>query len=103
MGKIYTIGGKDIELHTIGELANKLERQGQTIRKWERLGIIPAATYRAQSGRRLYSTDQIKAIKKMVDEYDLKQGLPIPDGFKEAVFKAFEEATEKFDEVENNG
>ena len=93
--KIYTIDGVDLEMFTIGELAQRLDRQLQTLRKWEKLGIIPQATYRSGTNRRLYTENQIKAIVDLVDKYKIKQGQPIPNEFKIEVEEAFKEATQK--------
>lgn len=93
--KIYTIDGVDLEMFTIGELATRLDRQLQTLRKWEKLGIIPQATYRSGTNRRLYTTNQIEAIVDCVRRYNIKQGQPIPQEFKDEVALAFKEATEK--------
>lgn len=93
MPKTYTIQGKDVDLFTIGELADQLDRQRQTIRKWEKQGIIPAATFRSKSGRRLYTTKQIDAIVNTVNQFELKQGMAIPEEFKVKVKEAFAKAT----------
>lgn len=98
MPKIYTINGKDVELYTIGELADRLDRQRQTLRKWERDGIIPQALFRSKTNRRLYTKAQCDAIVSVVEKYDLKQGQAIPPEFREEVFKAFKEASKEFEE-----
>lgn len=96
MPKIYIINNKEVELYTIGELAVQLDRQRQTIRKWERDGIIPAATFRSKSGRRLYTKKQIDAIVRTVNKFGLKQGMAISQEFKEAVREEFEKASDDF-------
>lgn len=93
MPKTYNIQGKDVDLFTIGELADQLDRQRQTIRKWEKQGIIPAATFRSKSGRRLYTARQIEAIVNTVNQYELKQGMAIPEEFKTKVKEAFSKAS----------
>jgi hypothetical protein len=93
MPKIYEVNGQDTEFFTIGELADKLDRQRQTLRKWEREGTIPQAQYRSKTGRRLYTKQQIDAIIQTVDKYGLKQGQAIPADFKTEVFEAFKEAS----------
>jgi len=94
MPKTYIINGVETELFTIGELADQLDRQRQTIRKWEREGIIPAATFRSKSGRRLYTRKQINAIVDTVNAFELKQGMAIPQEFKDKVKEAFVKASE---------
>lgn len=92
-GKTYVIDGKELEMFTIGELAFRLDRQRQTLRKWENNGIIPQAIYRSGANRRLYTKGQIEAIVDCVNKHQIKQGQPIPLQFKEEVKKAFDHAT----------
>jgi hypothetical protein len=92
-GKTYIIEGKELEMFTIGELAQRLDRQRQTLRKWENNGIIPQAIYRSGANRRLYTKNQIEAIVECVKTHQIKQGQPIPPAFKEDVKEAFDRAT----------
>lgn len=65
------MGGKQVEMFTIGALAKALERPVVTIRLWTRKGYIPQAPYRLpdkvleggtkQKGRRLYTRALIEA------------------------------------------
>lgn len=83
IGKVYRIGGKDIELFTIGELARALARRPVTLRMWEREGWIPKATYRTPTprgsqipdrpakGRRLYSREQVEFLARAVASFSL--------------------------------
>jgi hypothetical protein len=74
-GKTYTIGGREVELFTISQLAALLNRRPVTIRKWESEGHIPRATY-AKPGknkdvrgrRRLYSREQVEALVSIAEE-----------------------------------
>ena len=93
--KIYTINNVDLEMYTIGELAQRLDRQRQTLRKWEKQGIIPQAIYRSGADRRLYTRNQIEAIVECVLKYQIKQGQPIPKEFIDEVKIAFETASQK--------
>ena len=75
VGKKFTIGGREIELFGISELADALNRKPVTIRKWEREGHIPNATYTKpginkdpRGRRRLYSRAQIEALVKIAQE-----------------------------------
>lgn len=77
--KEYIIKGKKMYLYPISYLAKKLseelgsERTPQTIRKWEKEGIIPPAIFRV-GGRRLYHEKQIEVICKCAKEAGIKQG-----------------------------
>ena len=94
-GKVYVIEGKELEMFTIGELAQRLDRQRQTLRKWENNGIIPQAIYRSGANRRLYTQNQIEAIVQCVLKHEIKQGQPISEEFKEEVKEAFDQATNR--------
>lgn len=91
--KVYMIGGMERTMYTSGDLADALDRQRQTIRKWESLGVIPKTPFRSKSNRRLYTQEQIKAIVSCVEKYDLKQGVKPPDEFVTEVHEKFKEAT----------
>ena len=63
----YRVGGVLTDFYTIGQLAVALNRSPVTIRKWERLGIIPVAAFRAPAevkakARRLYSRAQLEIM-----------------------------------------
>ena len=93
--KTYVINNVELEMFTIGDLAQRLDRQRQTLRKWEKQGLIPQAIYRSGANRRLYTKNQIDAIVACVEKFQIKQGQPIPKAFSEEVTAAFEEATQK--------
>ena len=46
---IKTLGGKEVEVFTIGALAHALEKSIVSVRLWERKGYIPRAPYRLRS------------------------------------------------------
>lgn len=81
-GKEYVIKGKKMTLYPISYLAQQLsseledERTTQTIRKWERAGVIPPAIFRV-GGKRLYHKKQIQVICKCAKEAEIKQGLSL--------------------------
>jgi hypothetical protein len=74
-GKTFTIAGKEVELFSISELAEALNRKPVTLRKWEQKGIIPKATFvkpganqDPRGRRRLYSREQVLALVRLADE-----------------------------------
>lgn len=87
--KKYIVDGKEKELYSISVMAEKIERQRQTVRLWEKRQVIPPAKYRTSSGARLYSKEQINVLSRLVNKYDLKQGKKIPEEFREEVFSSF--------------
>ncbi len=77
---IKTFNGKEVELFTLGALAQALEKKVVTIRLWEKNGYIPIAPYRLRSkslngkkvnGNRVYTRELIEIV---VEEF-AKRGL----------------------------
>ncbi len=64
------VGGKDVLVHmyTTGMLAAALGRKAQTMRVWEKKGIIPPALYRSPQGARLYTEFQSIRIVNIFQE-----------------------------------
>jgi len=84
-----TINGKDYDAFPIGELARRMNRSPQTIRKWEREGIIPEAL-RDPTGRRVYLESHIEAIVRAANDCKIEPGQPITaSGFPAQVKEAF--------------
>lgn len=59
--KLYTINGKETPLYGLGALAHALDRQANTMRKWEERGYLPSPPV-------LYEGDEPK------DELSFKHG-----------------------------
>lgn len=77
---IKTLKGEEVEVFTIGALAQALEKEIVTIRLWEKKGYIPSAPYRLRSkslngqkvmGNRVYTR---QLIELAIDEFS-KRGL----------------------------
>ena len=69
----YTVNGTSLDLYAIGDLARMLGREPVTIRKWERLGILPKTPYTIAypnllGARRLYTADMILGIVRIARE-----------------------------------
>lgn len=64
------VGGIDrkLNMYTAGQLALLVGRKTQTIRLWERNGILPEALYRSMAGDRLYTEFQIRNISRIYDQ-----------------------------------
>ena len=77
--KLFNIAGTTTEFYTVGQLAAALSRSPVTIRKWERLGILPIASFRTpgqvrQKARRLYSRAQLEIIVSIAADEGLLDG-----------------------------
>lgn len=87
--KVYNVGGVATEFYTVGQVAAALNRSPVTIRKWERLNVIPVAPFRSpaqvrKQARRLYTRSQLEALVQIAWEEGLmkftrgKDGLEYP-------------------------
>jgi hypothetical protein len=77
--KLFNINGTTTEFYTVGQLAAALRRSPVTIRKWERLGHLPIASFRTpgqvrQKARRLYSRAQLEIIVSIAADEGLMDG-----------------------------
>jgi hypothetical protein len=77
---IKTLQGKEVELFTVGALAQALEKKVVTLRLWEKKGYLPIAPYRLRSktlngqkvnGNRVYTRELIEIV---IEEF-AKRGL----------------------------
>lgn len=71
--RVYRVGGVPRDFFSIGHLSQALNRQPVTIRKWERLGIIPIPTFIVQGktergNRRLYTRAQVEGMVRIAEE-----------------------------------
>lgn len=89
----YVVGGREVEFFTVGQLATALHRKAVTIRKWEREGILPKATFQSpgrdedpRGRRRLYSREQVEGIVRIATEEGVLASHQKP--FKESQFTA---------------
>lgn len=71
------VGGAAIQVSMMsgGQLARRLGKSIQTIRMWEKKGILPAAMYRdPKSNARLYTEDQVEALVVAMKEASKADG-----------------------------
>lgn len=73
--RVLEVRGEARDFYTIGALARCLNREVQTLRKWERQGYLPKATYRSDGKKqdRLYTFHQIKGLVLLAREEGLMQ------------------------------
>ncbi|HZG73436.1 MAG TPA: MerR family transcriptional regulator [Chondromyces sp.] len=69
-GQIYNFNGKEVRLYTISAIVSELEKNGmkrtaQTIRKWEKQGVIPPTGFRDGS-KRLYTEAYIDRLVEVL-------------------------------------
>lgn len=68
-----------VDMYTTGQVAKKLGRTTQTIRIWEKNGLIPEALYRTTAHDRLYTELQltllVEAYRKVVKRFGARKVL----------------------------
>ena len=75
--KVY-VDGQELELYTIGKLAQLLKRSVETVRAWERNQTIPRPMYRYKNNVRLYhplEVEVMQAVLKRLGKYAKKDEL----------------------------
>ena len=97
MPKEFIIGNAKTKLYSTGEIAEDIDRTAQTIRLWERKGIIPKAPYIAgevgfsKQGKRLYTQQHKEALKRLTIKHSIKTGISFPEEFPRELKWAFED------------
>ena len=72
--------GKEIKLVTIYTLALAVSKDRQTLKRWERLGILPKAPFSTSRGKiqiRLYPEYYVMAVKKIIEVLGIDRGIPL--------------------------
>ena len=88
--------GVKTTLYSIGELADRLGRSPQTVRKWEIGGILPPTPFKI-SRVRYYSEEHIQLIVESAEKSKIKVGKAINDTqFSSRCYKGFEELNKLF-------
>lgn len=96
--KFVSVGGAKFELHTIGYVAQKVGRSTLTLRRWERLSIIPSPVFKSKTGRRLYTNEEIDLLGRLIEELGLRRGLNILETrFHELVTTGFNRIRKTFE------
>ena len=97
--RVVKVSGKLFTVYTIGELADKLERSVETIRKMEERQVLPTPNLRGNPtkdgavGIRLYTEE---LVNKLVEEFKtVKQGVKISDKTIQNIAIAFKEEKTK--------
>ena len=93
--EVMTVKGKKVTFYSIGEFAAEIDRDSQTIRKWEYKGVLPPTAFKRRTGVRIYPEEMVKQVKKLCKKYKLQQGKVIPEGFKRDVAVACKEVTDR--------
>jgi len=68
--RVVLVGGKTVLYYCVGEFADGVGRNVQTITQWEDKKVIPAPTMVDRVGRRWYSEVHMDAVADAVEKYD---------------------------------
>lgn len=83
--------GREVELYSIGELAFRVGRATEVVRKWEIAGIIPPTCFHDAQGCRMYTLEQINLIVDVATECRLSRGRKISvTGFPEKLARRWQ-------------
>lgn len=72
--KLVSVNGENVKMYYVGTLAKRLNRCSESVRSWERKGIIPRTWFTDKFGKRLYTEEMIKEIKKCADRNKIVRG-----------------------------
>lgn len=100
MPKNYRIGEEATQLYSTGEVAKSIGRSAQSLRRWEKLKIIPPAPYNigergfSKQGKRLFGSLHRDVLKAAAIKTGLKQGKLIDKAFTQVVTGSYKEIAE---------
>lgn len=93
-----------VGMYSLGQAAYQIGVSPQTIRKWENLGVLPPATYRTPGGHRLYTVDEVAAIRVVFRRFhEAVNPWRITDRFRVAVSEALRGLTQGIRIEEGSG
>lgn len=79
--------GRVVELYSIGELAFRIGRTTEVVRKWEIAGVIPPTCFHDRNGCRMYTLEQINLIVDTATECHINRGTQFSKtGFSKKLF-----------------
>lgn len=84
--RVAPLGKDSVLVYSIGTLAKVLGVSGETVKVWERCGVIPKATMTDEVGRRWYSKDYVEKLWCCVKEWGRLGGV---HGLKRIVWRTF--------------
>ena len=95
--KVTLPNGSSVELYSIGELAFRVGRTTEIVRKWEIAGIIPPTCFHDRNGCRMYTLEQINLIVDTATECRLFRGRQISKtGFPKKLAERWQPLIDKY-------
>ena len=74
-----TVDGIEVDLFSVSEFADRVDRNVQTITKWEQDRVIPPPTWIDEYGRRWYSDDHMDIVASTALEFRARGGRRLED------------------------
>ena len=78
--QIISKGGKELRLFSVQMFAIAIGRDRQTVKKWEKKGLIPKAPFMKKRGKiqmRLYPEYFVKAVDNIIKKFKLARGVEV--------------------------
>ena len=69
-------GGRSIKLYTIGWMAYSFQRHPETVKLWEKQGILPLPLLSVKTKWRYYTADEIQAYTSVFLASGIQSGVP---------------------------
>lgn len=89
--------GERVDLYSIGELAFRIGRTTEVVRKWEIAGIIPPTCFHDKNGCRMYTLEQINLIVDTATACRLSRGRQISKtGFPQKLAKQWQPLIDRY-------
>lgn len=89
---IISFRGHEISLYTVSQLSLVIHRSKATLKRWQRLGVLPAAHFHKTMANNLrhrgetykkpfYSMQEVAVLEHLIEKYGIRGNRPIPAAF----------------------
>lgn len=75
--RVVMFGKASVRVFSIGNLALAIGRSSATIRRWQRIGVIPPPLISLPSKERYYIKEEIETYKRVMQTFGLRTGSDI--------------------------
>lgn len=97
------INGKEVILYSVGQVAAKLQRHPDSIRRLQREGFIPDAYTRTEKGDyRMFTLHQVNILMYVFLRYNLRRGTPLTDDAKQCLHDLWSTLNKHYNDPANH-
>lgn len=101
--KLVKLNGDVVKMYYVGTLARRLNRCTESVRLWERKGVIPRSWFTDKFGKRLYTEEMISEIVRCAEKNKIVRGSSLrQSAFSIDCHAAFNKLHKKYFGGENN-